>query len=1144
MKNIPVLEEAQCAQDRASDPHYSVWVGASAGTGKTKVLTDRVLSLLLEGTPPHKILCLTFTRASAAEMSNRINRILSQWAISTDNFLCNEIEKLVGDTVNFETLKRARGLFRNVLETPGGMKIQTLHSFCESLLARFPLEAGIAPHFTVMDEREAKEAYSEAQTKILSAAVSGNEALSEAIECLAYYLDNQRFSDIMRSLLSERSRLSKVFAKISGPATGAEVYRRMNVGKDQTQTSVTRAACLDKKLDKIAIKDAATVMLHSTTATNQKRGKIIADWLSNNGTKRVEQFNVYKHAFIGKTTGCEYKTILTKKLAEKFPEKEEVLQKEAKRLLQVVEKLNAVVTAEATTALLTVCSFLYQEYEEWKNRHGRLDYDDLVIKARTLFEKSGGASWVLYKLDEGIDHILLDEAQDTNPDQWAVVAALAQEFFSGDSARDLNRTIFAVGDTKQSIYSFQRAEPAAFERMRRHFRDKVTAINRQWDDVSLKVSFRSTEPILNVVDKVFSQDPASDGVIKQEQLRHIVHRAGEGGYVEMWPPVAPVDQTEDRPWELPIIRRNYLQPAVRLAKTIAGQIDFWLRNKEILESQGRPIRPGDIMVLVRRRGGFVDHLVRELKALRIPVAGIDRMILGEQLSVLDLIALGEFLLLPEDDLNLATVLKGPLFGLTDDDLFVFASERGNRTLWQSFTINSEENPRYKIAFSELSDLLSRADFVPPYELFADVLTKRTGRKKIVARLGLDALDPIDEFLAHALSYEKRGPASLQGFIQSVSTDSEDVKRDLEEGTRDEVRIMTVHGSKGLQAPIVFLPDTITKPKRPREVFWTNDDFPLWAPSAENAVGLAAEARDAAFKKQDQEYRRLLYVALTRAEDRLTVCGWETHQRSSVDNWYSLVKKAMQQFSVPMDLTVYSRAGWRGTGFKVSVLQTEEVETSNKGGEPHGEAVVPPEWMLHPPPPEECSVETLAPSLLEEDLNIPSSPTSSIEESRFKRGLIIHKLLQYLPEVSLEQRQTATLKYLGNPIHGLTLNQQNAIANEIFSIIQDPQYASVFSLKSRAEVPITGLIGASKVSGKVDRLVVGRREILIIDYKSKRFPPQNTDEVPINYLKQMAAYRAVLEKIWPQRKVSCAILWTIEPRIMMLDSQHLESLMPG
>ncbi len=1144
MTKLSPLEEANDAQLRAASPDRSVWVGASAGTGKTKVLTDRALSLLLSGTPPGKILCLTFTRAAAAEMANRINEALSTWAISDDAALNRALTMLRGIPPDKKLLPIARRLFRSVLETPGGMKIQTIHSFCESLLGRFPLEAGLAPYFSTLDEAETLEALKEARNQVFLNTSAENSPITQAINYLCNFLDEGRFSELLETLTNERGRLESVFRHFGGVrGTLVEINKRLEVSTADTELMIINRACTEDATHHESLRAAGDLMMGGISKKDMERGALIVDWLSAQPETKSSGFDRYQSVFFT-TTGKIRDSIATKKFSQKYPDCKKAIELEALRLAGVRQKLNSLIVARATAALLQVADAMNKNYSNWKARHGRMDYDDLVLKARHLLESDGGASWVLFKLDGGIDHILIDEAQDTNPDQWALVSTLAQEFFSGIGASTVNRTIFAVGDPKQSIYSFQRADPEAFERMRHYFREQVSRAGKVWGDVSLDISFRSTVSVLSLVDKVFSNPKIADGVVDGGSIKHIARREGDGGCVEMWPVVTPNDPEDAVPWVPPVQNRSVVEPYVRLAKTIAAQIESWLSQKEILESKNRPIRAGDILILVRRRSSFVIQLVRELKVRRIPVAGVDRMILRDQLVVRDLLALGSFLLLPEDDLNLAIVLKGPLFGLTDKDLFILTRNSKCKSLWVSLKSNSKKNKRYEEAESELSDLLGRADFVPPFELFSEILAKRGGLKKIIGRLDFDAIDPIEEFMNRALSYERGRPASLQGFIHSISNDAAEVKRDFDEGIRDEVRIMTVHGSKGLQAPIVFLPDTFSKPKIRNGVLWTDDNLPFWAPLAENAVGPAAVARSNAIKQQNQEYRRLLYVALTRAEDRLYICGWRGNAKPIEGNWYQILENALKGFETEIDLSKLSSEGWRGTGYRLKNPQTATIdEIAKQTNVIDNEEVRPPPWAFCPPPAEKATDADLTASGFDEGSPVVS-PIASSDRDRFKRGLIIHKLLQVLPGVSKERQEIVARKFVSWPSQDLTIAAQFQIVSEVMRVLNDRSFSEVFAEGSRAEVPLIGKLGDITISGQVDRLAVSSNRVLVIDYKSNQPPPDDPQSVPAAYLKQMSAYRFLVRKIWPNREIECGILWTIGPTLMKLSDDLLDNWEPG
>ncbi|MGB8841643.1 MAG: double-strand break repair helicase AddA, partial [Aliidongia sp.] len=889
-------------QRRAADSAASIWVAASAGTGKTKVLTDRVLNLLLSGTAPGRILCLTFTKAAAAEMANRLNARLAKWAILADIELRSEIKDITGEFPGPEQYARATQLFARVLDTPGGMRILTIHAFCQSVLRRFPLEAGIPPHFEVMDERSAAELRHETRNRILEqarAAPAGELACALA-EILAHTRE-QGFAELMAALTAERGRL----ALLLDEAGGLEAYlvrlsALLGLAPSDSRTSVLGQFAEEASFAGPALRRIAGLLIASKSVTDRDRGNALAAWLAASPQMRAAEWDIYRNQFLTQKM-TPRATLATKAVLAAESSIESSLAEEQARVLAMQQRLAALVVHDASGALARFGHGFLVEYEKAKAQRALLDYDDLILATRTLLDRPGVAPWVLFKLDGGIDHILIDEAQDTNPEQWQVVAALAQDFFSGLGARDGPRTIFAVGDVKQSIFSFQRADPQEFQRMRAHFGAQIQAATQKWAAVPLEISFRSTAPVLEVVDAVFARETARDGVaLDGAVIRHRPWRRGHAGRVELWPLLAPDPADAGEPWVPPVVQQAETAPRAQLAQLIARTVAGWIKSKAELESRGRPIRAGDILVLVRRRGGFVAELLRELKRLDVPVAGTDRMVLTSQLAVMDLMALGRFLLLPEDDLTLATVLKGPLIGLDEDQLFAVAHDR-QASLWQA--LRAHGAPWAMAARETLSALLARADFVPPHELYAELLGAGGGRQRLIGRLGYEAVDAIDEFVNQTLAYERAHVPSLQGFLDWLDSGEAEIKRDLDAGV-DQLRIMTVHGAKGLQAPIVFLPDTVAVPTRLPPLVWPTDDAAmLWAPGDGAGEPVAAAARSAAQRKRDQEYRRLLYVALTRAEDRLYICGWQSKVTKNDACWYALIRDGMAQLGRPETIAV-------------------------------------------------------------------------------------------------------------------------------------------------------------------------------------------------------------------------------------------------
>lgn len=1137
-------------QRAAADPSASVWVSASAGSGKTKVLTDRVLSLLLEGVPPERILCLTFTKAAAAEMAVRINRQLSKWAMAADWELNELLEELAGYAPPEETARLARQLFARVLDVPGGLKIQTIHAFCQSLLGRFPIEAGLAPHFEVIDERSAAELLDAARDDVLRRSLGFGD-LRAALATVSEHVNEIRFGELMGELAKERHRLERFLDGHGGlkPAVAA-IRAELSLDPDESDERVLDRAADDATFDAAALREAASVLLAGGNKGDTDRGGRIADWLALDKPGRIAGFDDYTSAFL--TAGGSIRsTLATKPVREAHPHCVDALNAEAQRISGVQDLRRALVTAEATAGLLRLGEELLRSYDQAKRSLARLDYEDLILKTADLLHRQNVAPWVLFKLDGGIDHILIDEAQDTSPQQWAVIARLADEFFAGEGTRpEAVRTIFAVGDMKQSIFSFQHADPEEFRRMREYFAARVVDSGGTWQPVELDMSFRSAASVLQAVDAVFASGTAPAGVVEPgARLTHYAFREGQAGRVEVWPTVAPREQDEEEPWAAPVTRRAGNDPAGRLAAVLAAQIGDWI-GTEILESRGRPVRAGDIMVLVRTRTGFVEKLVRALKDRGVPVSGVDRMVLTRQIAVMDLLALGRFLLLPIDDLTLATVLKCPLVGFDDDDLFRLAWNRGERSLWQRLQEEAATDARFEGARSWLAGLLGRTDYFRPYELFSALLSAPTvgqqnGRQCMLARLGPDAEDPIDEFLSLALAHERSHAPSLESFLHWVEAGEATVKRDLEQAGRDEVRVMTVHGSKGLQAPIVIMPDTTSKPRVSPPLLW-HGDMPLWPPRSEYRDPVCENVLEDMKYRTAEEYRRLLYVAMTRAEDRLYVCGSEGLRPPPEDCWYRLIADGLAERADETEFSFAEPAadGWSGSGLVLANPQEAEPKDAGRALPAYATGTVPAEeWMLRPPPAESDPPRPLMPSRPKEPEPPVLSPAGGDSSRRFHRGIIIHRLLEAVPDVPAGSRRAAAANYLSRPVHGLDGPSQQQILDEVMAVVEDEGFAAIFAPGSRAEVPITGIVeapgGPRTISGQIDRLAVTRDSVLIIDYKSNRPPPQTVAEVPEIYWRQMAAYRAIIAGIYPDRRIRCALLWTDGPRLMELEGWRLD-----
>lgn len=1163
-------------QRRAARPVDHVWVAASAGSGKTKVLTDRVLRLLLDGARPETILCITFTKAAAAEMANRINSSLGEWTTQEQKKLTDRLTHLLGMPPTQDQLKRARILFAQVLDTPGGLKIQTVHAFCQSVLGRFSLEARVAPHFQVMDERQSAELMRQARDRVLDE-TAANEILYTASQIIGRYGTEDAFDDLIRKLTSDQAQLRRLLTRHGSPdASITALYRTLQADPSSNPDQLQKKACEDRAFDRTGLEQLVGAMLGSgNEKTDGKHAAVISAWLSASQEARDAGFADFRNVFLT-ATGDPRKTIATKAVLDSSPALASVIDREQNRLIALDLTIRRQVTADASAALLRLGIAMLEAYEKAKSYRALLDYDDLIIKTRELLTDSARASaWVMFKLDGGLSHILVDEAQDTAPEQWDLILALSNEFFTGEGQFDSARTLFVVGDVKQSIYSFQRADPAIFQTVRSVIAERASHAGNDLRAIPFRFSFRSAPAVLAAVDATFASASASDGVLEEDEqkLLHRSMRPDATGRVEIWPLVEPPDDDALDPWEAQIAPVETLPALERLADGLAENINAMI-GRDYLPSRERHAGPGDIMILVRRRGPLVDALIRRLKQRGVPVAGVDRLVLGEQIAVMDLLALAQFLLLPEDDLTCATVLKSPFIGLDDDDLFDLAYERGSTTVWNRLRKAASNSERYAGAATWLSGLLSSVDFLRPYEFFTTILDSScpapapdgplTGRQALDYRLGTEVEEPVEEFLAQTIQYERANLPTLQGFLQWFSTGRAEIKRDLDTASGDAVRILTVHGAKGLQAPIVILPDAPSKPRSDQgpALHWLGDKEPgstasepaalIWTPSRRYEEPVAQSMRAEAGRRQNEEYRRLLYVAMTRAEDRLIVCGHLGKRKRAPDCWYDLVRAGLESSEGVEKQNFDGGMDWHGEKLVLADPEngSSEAESDRPADGSAAERPDIPEWARAPAPPEPLPPNPLAPSRPTEADPPVLSPLLVAEQGadRFQRGRIIHLLLQHLPGLPVRTRREIGLSLIGhNRFAGLDETAAGLLVDEALGVLDHPDFAPLFGPRSRAEAPLTGLVdgpdGVQVVSGQVDRILITDQEVLVIDYKTQRPAPATAAQTPTTYLNQMAAYRAVLAGAFPGRRIHCALLWTDLPLLMPLEESLLERFRP-
>ena len=1124
------------AQLAASDPAASAFVSAHAGTGKTKLLIDRLLRLMLGGADPARILCLTYTKAAAAEMAIRLQARLGGWVAMPDAVLDAALAELLvpADTAHRQL---ARALFARVLDLPGGMRIGTIHAFCQSLLKRFPLEAQISPHFQLVDEVDARVALEQVREATLPTADPG--ALAE----LAGLVNADGFAALIGALEAQRARLT-VALGLPRPALEAAMRRVLGV------TAPGEAALLAAAVawpDEMPLRSAVELAARHGSDSVKTRAFKILDWLSLLPDLRQARWAQWTELFMlsdGEPRGPS--VFANGKLAQIYAHIIPTCLAEQARILDVEEQRRALRLASASAALLRLAAPILRDYAAVKDRRALLDYDDLIGRTGSLLERSG-AAWVLFKLDGGLDHLLLDEVQDTAPAQWAIADRLTGDFFTGEGARSetaLARTVFAVGDRKQSIYSFQGAEPGEFDRWRDIYAGRVTHARLPWHHGVLDLSYRSTAPVLGLVDAIFAAAGAEAGVYDGSgATTHAVARLGQAGSVEVWPPTPRPERPPHTPWTVP--ERNQAQSSA--PQTLVGHLAAWIAQQTgggvRLESANRPLLPGDVLVLVRRRNDFSRALVCALKGLGVPVAGLDRMVLADQPAVQDLLALCQVLLLPQDDLTFAEMLVSPLGGLTDDSLLQLATGRQG-SLRGALSRRAAERPDWQFAEDFFTALLARVDYAQPHALLSEALGPLGGRARLFARLGAEAAEPIDELLAAALRFAGVHPPSLQGFLHWLRLSAAEVKREAE-AAGDTVRVMTVHGAKGLEAPLVILPDTTSLPPDKPDLEWVMDEgtgaeLPLWQPSRALRCRAVENRRAAKSAARLREYHRLLYVALTRAKDRLLVCGWALH-KPKPGNWHELVTSGM----VGLNADARDFTAWPGQSLVFSVPQTAATTRLPAGiAEPPPAPPVwagaSPDWRPLPLPPEPALPRPLAPSRPEGiDLgSVPPARSPLLQTGGgFGRGLALHTMLQHLPDLPEAARAPAAAAFAGR-----MTGDAAALTDQALAVLRSPALTELFGPGSRAEQPIAGVVAGRVISGQVDRLAVLPGRVVIADYKTGA-TPAGAAAVPVLYLRQMAAYRAVLAQLYPERTIECLLVWTEGPTVMPLSHALLDTHAP-
>ena len=1130
MNTRPTIDEAfliqtRIAQAQASDPLASAWVTANAGSGKTHVLVQRVVRLLLNGVLPSRILCLTFTKAAAANMAGRVFKMLADWTSLDDAELAEAIEAMGAGESDAARLAFARKLFARTIETPGGLKIQTIHAFCERLLHLFPFEAEVAAGFRVAEAPDQARLLERAQLDVLACSLREAESAAD-LAILAREAGEGGFDGLLREALKLRGEIARGVEAHGGVAGyGAALARRMGLAPGEDAAGI-EAAMLAGLGGRARWPEFAARLMQGSKNDQDRAGDLQRACAAADPASALAGYLAVFFTKEGAPRGVGAKTIITKPLAQRDPSLLAAMETERDRLIGLRDKLKAAATLERSAALIGIAHAILDAYQRLKRERGVLDFDDLIERALALLQ-GPGAAWVLYKLDYGIDHILVDEAQDTSVEQWEILTQLAADFTTGASARGGARTFFAVGDEKQSIYSFQGAAPEMFDAKRRELAKKHAEAELGFLPVSLNLSFRSAASVLSGVDHIYSVTETRRGLAAGDEAppSHTAFHRALPGLIEMWEPIAGETEKPREDWRMPLDAASAADPAVALARRVAGAIKGWLAPgaPERVFGRGgkiaRPIAAGDIMILVRKRGAFFEAMIRSLKEAGVRAAGTDRLKLREHIAVMDLIAAGRAVLTPDDDLALASLLKSPLIGLDDDDLMALAPGRP-ASLRQALA--EAGAPRFVEARARLATWRERAASATPFAFYARLLGEDGGRRALLSRLGDEAREAIDEFLSAALAFEQKNPPSLARFLAEVESAESEVKRDME-SQGDSVRVMTIHAAKGLEASVVILPDTCfaVDAHRDAKLFELADRHarePLiaWSPRGDADPAEVARARAGAAEAAAGEHRRLLYVAMTRAAERLVIAGYHGPRGRGRDCWYDMARAGLEsELSAAPAPWDSAENIWRmGTG------ATGETRAGAPEAPPAPGAAP---WLARRAAPE-AAPQALRPSGAGA-ANIGAAPAE--RERRLEAGRLAHALLQYLPDIAAEHRVSAARRFLDARAPGFSSDERERALSQALGVLDHPRLRALFGPNARAEVAIAAQGAAGAFAGRIDRILAEEECVTIADFKSGS---GGSSRQRAAYAAQIRLYRTALQPIYKGRTIRCLLIWLDGPQI--------------
>ncbi len=1033
-------------QKQASDPYKSVWVSASAGTGKTKIFTDRVLRLLISGAQFSEILCITYTKVASSEMQLRIMKRLEYFANISTEKLKNELSLLVDHEVTNEEIDRAKSLYMQILSSKNNINAYTIHALCEKIVRSFSFELGINPAFEVIEDLQTAIVLSEIKKDIFCS--------GENIQITDFFLSNFHESildNIIKDIIAQKNKFLNLFI------TKTEFTKLSHSHKDALSEAYNR---LIEKLLSFSL---------SVSRTDLKK-----IFFTDCGSKRKNISNmkpgaIEEELYYALTNNSSLKSVL-------FEFQNEIaLLEESKNIEEIRNYSNLI---------CSLAKIFLDKYEKYKKENSLVDFDDLILMTKSLLNDHNMENWILCKLDHNICHLLVDEAQDTNPDQWSIANSIIQLFYHHDR---MHNSIFVVGDPKQSIFSFQGADLEYFYLMNDRLRDSSLERDKEFKNITLEYCYRSGAAILDVVYRVFNDIKTRDASLFAAENPKILPFRNSHAIVELWPLIKKESEKEDI--------SNIATLARKIAIFIKDQID----SGRIMPATKLPAHECDFMILVRKRDEFAFELINQLKSCNLSVDSMDRISLHDSLAARDLISIAKFALLPNDDLNLASMLKSPIIGISDPELYDISRQRNKLSIWEylnDINHHSLDILNKLILVHKTTSLSNFFTIILDYFSLREIL-ETNENKEVIA-----------ELVAKSIDYARTMENCLQSFIWYFENNEITVKKSL--GLSDKIRIMTIHGSKGLQAPIVIIADNSLVPTNMDLFIWHEEELYASRKDSKNSP-FFCNLKEQQKQKMLQEYIRLLYVAMTRAEDHLIICGYSSKKLPDDNCWYNLIYNSMANYAKNDEFgnLIYELGADQ---IEFVTIRDERLRVGDLRQVQNSKWIIS-EYILN---------KIINPNIN----NSAASPLFNFEHLNY--ALVFHKILEdgiKLQNLSLLNKHPL--------IATLPDKLQEKIHKNIDKLLGDQNFLELIAGEIKLELDI-GINHEGNIKfARIDMLVIADESITIVDYKSDAHPAEEYRYLPSSYIDQLNLYRHIIQKLYPKHKIICKIFWLETANFMII-----------